>query len=147
MPEKLTRHEIREAALMLLYQIELASGGTEDLSGIAADCVEAFGFAFNSTVVKLVEGILNNKAAIDEVIQKYSPTRKIERIPKINLCITRIAVYEMDFMPDIPDKVAVNEAIELSKEYAYKPDSQFISGLLGAHYKEKTGSKGLEDEQ
>ena len=141
MSKKLTRHETREAALLLLYQIELTGGGKEKIAEITADCVEAFGLEINAAAIKLVEGVLENKETLDEIIGKYSPVRKTERIPKINLTIMRMAVFEMDFSPEIPDKVAMNEAIELSKEYAYKPDSQLISGLLGAYYKDKNNER------
>jgi N utilization substance protein B len=135
--EKLTRREMREAAFLLLYQVESAGGSKADLSVITLDCVETFGLVLNSASVRLAEGVLDNKAALDEIIGKYSPARKVERIPKINLTIMRMGLYEMDFMPEIPDKVAMNEAIELSKDYAYPPDSKLISGLLGAYYKDK----------
>jgi len=131
---KLTRHEIREGALILLYQAELTGA---DLPEILAECEEAFGLEGNAAITGLAAGVLENKDALDEIIAKYSQTRKVERVPKINLVITRLALYEMDFLPEIPDKVAMNEAIELSKEYAYQPDSKFISGLLGAYYKDK----------
>jgi N utilization substance protein B len=131
---KLTRHEIREGALLLLYQAELGGG---ELAEILAECEEAFGFDANAEMLRLAEGVLGNKDAIDAVISKYSRTRKVERIPKINLVIMRLALYEMDFLSDVPDKVAMNEAIELSKEYAYQPDSKFISGLLGNYYRDK----------
>ncbi|MCL2696740.1 MAG: transcription antitermination factor NusB [Oscillospiraceae bacterium] len=135
--QKLTRHEMREAAFILLYQAEITGGGKADLSVITLDCVETFGLVLNSASVRLAEGVLDNKEALDAIIEKHSRTRRIERIPKINLTIMRMGLYEMDFMPGIPDKVAMNEAIELSKEYAYEPDSKLISGLLGSHYKDK----------
>ncbi|MCL2638606.1 MAG: transcription antitermination factor NusB [Oscillospiraceae bacterium] len=135
--EKLTRREMREAAFLLLYQVEAAGGGKEDLSVITLDCVEMFGLVLNSASVKLAEGVLDNKDALDSIIEKYSQTRKVGRIPRINLTIMRMGLYEMDFMPEIPDKVAMNEAIELSKDYAYEPDSKLISGLLGSYYKDK----------
>jgi N utilization substance protein B len=134
---KLTRREMREAAFLLLYQVEVAGGGKELLGEITLDNVEMFGLMLSSASIKLAEGVLDNKAAIDEIIAKYSPARKIERIPKINITIMRIGLYEMDFAPEIPDKVAMNEAIELSKDYAYPPDSKLISGLLGSYYKDK----------
>jgi len=136
--KKLTRREMREAAFLLLYQVETAGGGEkESLAEITLNCVETFGLLLNSAAVRLVEGVLDNKAVLDEIIAKYSPARKVERIPKINLTIMRIGLYEMDFQPETPDKVAMNEAIELSKEYAYETDSKLISGLLGAYYKDK----------
>ncbi|MCL2109011.1 MAG: transcription antitermination factor NusB [Oscillospiraceae bacterium] len=146
---KLNRHEIRQAALILLYQAEVleaipSDGSLEpapDIENIKADCVEAFGLAVDSEVMKLVRGVLENKAALDEIINKYSPVRKVERIPKINLAIMRMALYEMDFMAAVPDKVALNEAIELSKEFAFSPDSKLIGGLIGGYYKDKHNVK------
>jgi N utilization substance protein B len=132
--KKLTRHEIREGALLLLYQVELTD---TELSDVIEECTEAFGLETNTAMLKLAEGIIENKTALDEIISKYSQTRKVERIPKINLVIMRMGLYEMDFLPDIPDKVAMNEAIELSKEYADQPDSKLISGLLGNYYRDK----------
>jgi N utilization substance protein B len=135
--EKLTRREMREAAFILLYQAELRAAGNPELAEITMDCVETFGLALNSASVRLAEGVLDNRDKLDEIIGRYSQTRKTGRIPKINLTIMRMGLYEMDFMPEIPDKVAMNEAIELSKDYAYEPDSKLISGLLGAYYKDK----------
>jgi N utilization substance protein B len=91
----------------------------------------------NSASVKLASGVLENKDEIDALITKYSPTRKIGRMAKINLVIMRIALYEMDYADETPDKVAVNEAIELSKKYALDADSKLISGLLGSYFREK----------
>ncbi|MDR2559882.1 MAG: transcription antitermination factor NusB [Oscillospiraceae bacterium] len=139
--EKLTRREMREAAFLLLYQVELNGGSKADLGTITLDCVETFGLVLNSASVRLAEGVLDNKAVLDEIIGRYSSVRKVERIPKINLTIMRMGLYEMDFMPEIPDKVAMNEAIELSKDYAYPPDSKLISGLLGSRYKDKYKTK------
>ena len=136
--KKLTRHEIREGALLLLYQAELCDA---EISEIVSECEEAFGFEANAAILKLAESVRENTAAIDEIISKYSQTRKVERIPKINLVITRMGLYEMVFLPEIPDKVAMNEAIELSKEYAYEPDSKFISGLLGNYYRDKNNEQ------
>ncbi|MCL2019327.1 MAG: transcription antitermination factor NusB [Oscillospiraceae bacterium] len=140
---KLTRREMREAAFFLLYQVEVnaaagdVSGAKESLAEITMNCIETFGLLLNSAAIRLVEGVLDNKDALDSIIAKYSLTRKVERIPKINLTIMRMGLYEMDFMPEIPDKVAMNEAIELSKDYAYESDTKLISGLLGGYFKDK----------
>jgi N utilization substance protein B len=138
--KKFTRHEVREGAFLLLYQAEIMNAAApESLDEILADCAEAFGFEINTEMQKLARGVLENKDALDLVIAKYSATRKPERLPKINLTIIRMGIYEMDFQPEIPDKVAINEAIELSKEYAYPPDTKLISGLLGSYFREKQG--------
>jgi len=141
MADKLTRREMREAAFLLLYQLELTDGGTEQIAEVLAECVESFGLEANSTSVRLATGVLENKDAINQIISKYSPTRKIERIPKINLVLLRIALYEMDYAEETPDKVALNEAIELSKKYGLEADSKLISGLLGSYFKDKNNEQ------
>jgi N utilization substance protein B len=137
---------MREAAFLLLYQAEQRGADKSELAEITLDCVETFGLVLNAASVRLAEGVLDNRDALDALIAKYSATRKVERIPKINLTIMRMGLYEMDFMPEIPDKVAMNEAIELSKGYAYPPDSKLISGLLGSYYKDKY-KQDVSDEQ
>ena len=58
---------------------------------------------------------------------------KIERISKVNLAILRIAVYEMKYVDDVPDKVALNEAIEICKKYSDEKSVSFVNGVLGAY--------------
>lgn len=130
----MTRHEEREAALILLFQMELNGS---DLDETLALTEEAFELETNSAVLKIASGVSEHKDEIDEIISRYSKTRAVSRISKVNITIMRIAVYEMLFNSEVPDKVAINEAIELSKEYAEKQDSNFISGLLGSYYRDK----------
>ena len=70
------------------------------------------------------------------IIESYSPSRKLDRISYINLAIMKIALYEMKYCPSVPDKVAINEAIEFAKEYADKTDVRFINGVLNSYYKD-----------
>ncbi len=133
----MTRHEEREAALMLLYQLELNSSDYEE---ILETNTESFELETNASALRLVKGVGEKKEEIDEIIARFSTTRSVQRIPKVNLTIMRMAIYEM-LLGEIPDKVAINEAIELSKEYADKQDSSFISGLLGSYYREKNNEQ------
>lgn len=130
----MTRHEIRESALTILFEMQL---NPETMEEIVASSEEAFGLETNALVLKLVSGVTEKISEIDEIIQKYSPKRTLSRIPKMNLTILRLALYEMNYLDDVPEKVAINEAIELSKEYADKADTNFVNGVLGAYYKDK----------
>lgn len=130
---KLTRHEMREAALLILFQMKL---NPETLDEILEDCKESFEMEYNFQSVKLVKGVAEHEDELNGIIESYSPSRKLDRISYINLAIMRIALYEMKYCPSVPDKVAINEAIEFAKEYADKTDVRFINGVLNSYYKD-----------
>ena len=75
-------------------------------------------------------GIIDNLDEINEKIKQNSQGWDIERIDKVDLAILRLAIYEMLF-DDVPVKVAINEAIELSKEYSSEKSYRFINAVLG----------------
>lgn len=130
----MTRRETREAVFLLLFQNEL---GGIDINESAESCVEAFDMDVNNEVKSLAEKIVEKYVELDTIIGKYSETREVSRISKINKTILRLAIYEILYCPNVPDIVAVNEAVELSKKYAEKKDSGFINGILGNFLKEK----------
>ena len=63
---------------------------------------------------------------------KYSTTRSVARISKVNLVLMKIAIYEMKYNDKVPGAAAINEAVELGKKYAYKQDCSFINGVLNS---------------
>ena len=133
----MTKHEIREAAFMILYQQETTSRTSEE---IAETTAEAFDMPVNKAVMTLADNVWRKKEELDGIIGKYSPSRAVTRIAKVNLTILRIAVYELMFEADsVPPKVAINEAIELSKAYADKNDKAFINGVLNSCFKDIQG--------
>lgn len=130
----MTKHEIREAAFIILYQMELTGQTSEE---IAETTYEAFEMPSNKAVISLANKVWEKRDELDGIIGKYSPSRSAARISKVNITILRIAVYELTFEKDkVPPKVAINEAIELSKAYAEKSDRIFINGLLNSYYKD-----------
>ncbi len=130
---KLTRHEMREAALLILFQMRLNDSTLEEL---LEDDEAAFELRYNKSSLNIVNGVLENDGMFTEIISKYSPSRSVERISLMNRTIIQIALYEMKFCPSVPDKVAINEAVELSKEYCQKNDTAFINGVLSSYYKD-----------
>ena len=128
MSEKLTRRDTREAVFLLLFQNELTGEPVEE----AADaCKEAYEMAVNGEILKTAAAVTEKYGEFDEIIGKYSQKREVSRISAINKTILRLALYEMLYCPAVPARVAVNEAVELSKKYAEKQDSSFINGVLG----------------
>lgn len=80
----------------------------------------------------LVEGVFDNHAGLDEVITRHSQHWKLNRIAKVELTILRLSLFEMLHCPDIPFKVAMNEAIELAKDFGDDNSRTFVNGVLDA---------------
>lgn len=133
MSEKLTRRETREAVFLLLFQNELSG---LDIKECSEACEEAYEMAVNNEIIKTASSVAEKYEELDAVIGKYSPKREVSRISKINKTILRLAIYEMNYADAVPNNVAINEAIEISKKYAEKQDSAFINGILGSYLKD-----------
>ena len=86
---------------------------------------------------ELAGKVFENLSLIDQSIERYLKEWKINRLPKVTLGILRLAVGEIDYMDDIPDSVAINEAVELAKKYGGDDDSSYVNGVLGAYVKGK----------
>lgn len=129
MEERLTRREVREGAFIILYQT-LFGATTEEICALSE---EAFGLVKNEETDAIVRGVLAHSEELEAVIAKYSTTRSIARIAKINMVIMKIAIYEMKYCERVPNAAAINEAVELAKKYAMKQDSSFINGVLNAY--------------
>jgi len=131
--------EKREAVFLLLYQSALNSDdsideildGDKEAFGLEADGIDS------AVIADKARRVIENIPNADAIIEKYSKTRKIARIAKISLAVMRLALYEMDFDPDVPEKVAINEAVNLCRKYADERDRSFINGVLGSYYKDK----------
>jgi len=83
-------------------------------------------------IAKLVLGVGSHGAELDGYIAKYSKGWKFSRIDRVAAAIMRVTMYEILYMPDIPDKVAINEAVEIAKKYVDDDIVKFINGILGS---------------
>ncbi len=128
MEEKLTRREVREGAFIILYQTLFGQTPQE----ITEADEEAFGLARNHETDAIVRGVLAHDEEITALISKFSTTRSVARISKVNLVIMKIAIYEIKYDDKVPGAAAINEAVELGKKYAYKQDCGFINGVLNS---------------
>ena len=84
-----------------------------------------------------MELVLSNKTVIDEKINEYSNKWNTTRMPKVDLAILRLAAVELMYMDDIPDAVAINEAVDMAKKFSSDESKAFINGILGKIAKEK----------
>ena len=87
-------------------------------------------------LLMLVQGVIEHKEDIDHIIEKFSSNWKVSRMACVDRNIIRIAAYEMLFLKDIPQKVSINEAIDIAKKYGTEESGAFINGILDSIRKE-----------
>ena len=81
---------------------------------------------------KMCGYLKENNEKINELINKYAKNWTVNRMPKVDIAILRLAICEILFVKEIPSKVSVNEAIEISKLYCDDKAPKFINGILGS---------------
>jgi N utilization substance protein B len=91
---------------------------------------------------RLVKGVNEHAAELDGYIAKYSKGWSFSRIPLVASAIMRVAMYEVLYMPDIPNGAAINEAVEIAKKYETPETVKFINGILGSFVRQEVGETG-----
>jgi N utilization substance protein B len=81
--------------------------------------------------VSLVEGVAARRERIDEVLSTYSQGWTLDRMPAVDRALLRVGAYEILFCDDVPDAVAVNEAVDLARSLSTDDSPAFVNGLLG----------------
>jgi N utilization substance protein B len=81
---------------------------------------------------KMIDGVVKHEKELDKIITKYAPEWPLDQIPVIDKVLLRISIYELLHDPEIPPKVAINEAVELGKSYGGENSSKFVNGVLGS---------------
>jgi N utilization substance protein B len=127
----MNRRKSREIATRLLFEMSINKESyvdiIENFRENTEEKIEDIDFEY---VIRVLKGVSENEAYINETISKYLIKWKIERLPKMNLAILKMAAYEILFEEDIPNKVTINEAIELAKKYGDDNAPSFINGVL-----------------
>jgi N utilization substance protein B len=123
------RHQSRELALQILFQIEFAPQIEY------SEFLEVFEQSFGQDVIDyadlLISGVKNNLPKIDSAIQSASSHWKISRMAIVDRNILRMAYFEMILMPDaLKPNIVINEAVELAKRYGTAESSSFVNGIL-----------------
>ncbi|VDG19820.1 transcription antitermination factor NusB [Lactiplantibacillus mudanjiangensis] len=129
----LTRHEIREKAFQALFALNANPDADEDqLFQQLLNPDDNAEIEIPSYLSTLVTGVLEHQAELDAQIQPYlSQAWSLDRLAKTDLIILRLAFFELTYVDDVPDKVAINEAIELTKAFSDERSRKFVSGVLG----------------
>ena len=118
------RREAREKAVQTLFQLDGTTLPVEEaISYIAEEPVDSF-------YEMLVKGTREKQESIDEVLTGKLENWSLDRLPKIERTVLRLAVYELLYNDEVPHKVAVNEAIELCKTFGDEKSGRFVNGVL-----------------
>jgi N utilization substance protein B len=124
------RHQARELALKVLFQLESSSDDPEEVlqyhaaEGAATSDVANF-------AGQLVRGVIDNREKLDAVLSETSEHWKLEQMAKVDRIVLRIAVYEITIDRHVPTKAAINESIELAKTFSGEEAGRFVNGILG----------------
>ena len=121
------RREAREKALQSLFKLENTELTIEEAMSHVLDGDN------DSFYEKLVRGTTEQLAQIDESLKTKLENWSLDRLPKIERTVLRLAVYELLFMQDAPSKVVMNEAIELCKTFGDEKSSKFVNGVLSKY--------------
>ncbi len=138
------RRASRELAMKLLYQLEIQKDDREEQIKAVMDENDLTA-KDREYIHDVINGVMDNTVNIDNIIEKHSKGWKISRIPKIDLSILRVGIFETIYRSDIPFSVSVNEAVELAKKFSNEESGSFINGVLSKIPRVKVVSTGEDD--
>ncbi len=128
------RSQAREAALKVLYQLDITKDSPEEGLRIffrdhrVPEESQAF-------VIRLVEGTLTRRPESDRLLAKHATNWALDRMAVVDRNILRLGIYELLFGDEIPPKVVINEAVELAKRFGAEDSSKFVNGVLDSIHK------------
>lgn len=132
MAEFKERTYLRGIALQALYEYDLTGHSVTDILTNRFETEDVPDDDAKKFVIDLVVGVINNKNEIDGLINKYAEDWPIDQIAAIDRNIIRIAAYEFAVSKETPDKVAINESVELAKAFGSDTAPKFVNGVLGS---------------
>jgi N utilization substance protein B len=129
------RSKARKRALDLLYASDLRGESAAD----ALDrTIEEGEGPTNEYTAELVRGVVEHLPRIDEVLASYSEGWTLDRMPAVDRNVLRLGVFEVLYADDVPDAVAVSEAMALVRDLSTDESPQFVNGILGAVLRNKS---------
>ena len=126
----MSRKIARDAAMRMLYAYELTGELNQDMiqETIEPAALDAEDMKY---LKQITEGAVEQRASLDTLIEQNAVGWRLSRIGKVDLSILRLAIYEMLCREDVPESVAINEAVELAKRFSSDEAPAFINGVLG----------------
>lgn len=132
MAKRQTRSEARRAAFTQIFQLNQQGDDKgemlEHLLNAIPECEDNLGY-----IQSVVNGVDEKRDELNGIISEHLKKGwTLSRISKVSHTILKLAVYEIKYVDDVPEKVAINEAVNLAKEYGSEDDPKFVNGILGA---------------
>ena len=148
----MVRNVAREIAIHLSYELSFTDKSVEallderltaDMFSVLAEEDPIYAEAPNAKqadyIRRLVKGVNDHAAELDSYIAKYAKGWSFARIPLVASAIMRVSMYEMLYMPEIPNGAAINEAVEIAKKYETPETVKFMNGILGSFVRQEIG--------
>ncbi len=142
----MSRTLAREDAFKLIFELMLSNTTPESVIAYMCETAQSNNEMWaqkNVTrenmeyIQSVVNGIKEKEKEINEKISSKLRNWTIDRISKVNLAVLQLGTYELVYMDDIPDKVCINEAVEIAKKYGGKDSGAFVNGVLASVAKDK----------
>ena len=146
----MVRNTAREIAIHLSYELSFTDKSVEELLSDRLSAETFASLAGEDTIYqeapnakqaeyirRLVCGVEEHAFELDGYISKYAKGWKFARIPLVASTIMRVAMYEILYMPDVPNGVAINEAVEIAKKYETPETVKFMNGILGSFVRQE----------
>lgn len=127
------RHSLRVCVMQTLFAWEFHGGDAEKI--LTYNLLNGAGRIKNNLFAYgLLEKLMKNRKKILSYIKKFAPEWPLEKIAPVDRAILQVGIYELIFDKDMPDLVAINEAIEMAKEFGTESSSKFVNGVLSSIY-------------
>jgi transcription antitermination protein NusB len=135
------RSKARKRALDVLFEADLR--GTDPTATLSA-WTERADPPVQDYARVLVEGVIVNRERIDGLLTAYSEAWSLERMPLVDRTVLRLAAFEILYCPDIPDAVAIDEAVELAKSLSTEESPAFVNGVLAKLLSNEVQARALD---
>lgn len=145
MKHKHERSHSRRTAVQVLFACEIRASATKKKKDkkkitpkrlIERGELEVIERPIDDYALKLINGVVDNKSEIDSILQEMAKNWSIDRMSLVDLCVIRVATFEMLKVKDVPKSVSIDEAVELAKGFGGDESHKFVNGILGAIAKE-----------
>ncbi len=128
------RSKARKRALDVLFEAEQRGVSA---NGLLDDRIIANDPPVNEYTVRLVRGVVSHADRIDDLLSTYSEGRTLERMPAVDRAALRLGIFELLYVEDTPDAVAISEAVSMVRDLSTDESPTFVNGILGAILRNK----------
>jgi N utilization substance protein B len=136
------RSKARKRAVDVLYESEIR--GTDPVRTLA-DRVTLADPPISEYTVELVEGVQQHLSRIDDLLGRYAEGWTLQRMPDVDRAVLRLGIYELLWCPDVPQAVAIDEAVELAKALSTDDSPRFVNGILARVLRDRPPIDGPVD--